>query len=249
MRAGILHRDLSPNNIMYRIVKEENAAGVVEEKVYGVLADFDLSSLTEDMKDNYTKTSQQRTGTPPFMAHELLDGLEGLHLYRHDLESLFYVMLIVATHYEIQPRTEKEEGGLRMRQGLEELPYEMWFGEPTYKALANHKHSFFSKLEDFDLSPAFEDFHDWLWDFRMSFRHGLRDKEIHKDSIAFLRRKGGASEQGAAPEFDCETLGGHVNYSAFIDPVRKLKGGLEGLIIRYDPSLPTSTAQVDSDTQ
>ena len=234
---------------MYRIVKEENAAGVVEEKVYGVLADFDLSSLTEDMKDNYTKTSQQRTGTPPFMAHELLDGLEGLHLYRHDLESLFYVMLIVATHYEIQPRTEKEEGGLRMRQGLEALPYQKWFGEPTYDTLASHKRDFFSTRRGFNLSPDFRDFYDWLWDFYMSFRQGFRDEETHKDSIAFLRRQGGAPEQGAAPEFDCETLGGHVNYSALIDPVRKLKGGLEGLIIRYDPSLPTSTAQVDSDTQ
>ena len=234
---------------MYRIVKEENAAGVVEEKVYGVLADFDLSSLTEDMKDNYTKTSQQRTGTPPFMAHELLDGLEGLHLYRHDLESLFYVMLIVATHYEIQPPTEKEEGGLRMRQGLEALPYQKWFGEPTYDTLASHKRDFFSTRRGFNLSPDFRDFYDWLWDFYMSFRQGFRDEETHKDSIAFLRRQGGAPEQGAALEFDCETLGGHVNYSALIDPVRKLKGGLEGLIIRYDPSLPTSTAQVDSDTQ
>ena len=81
----------------------------------------------------------------------------------------------------------------------------------------------------------------------MSFRHGLRAKEIHKESIAFLRRKGGASEQGAMPEFDCETLGGHVNYSSFIDPVRRLKGGFEGLVIRYDPSLSTPIAEVDSD--
>jgi len=232
---------------MYRVVKEENAAGVVERKVYGVLADFDLSSLTEDMKDGYTKMSQQRTGTPPFMAHELLDGPEGLHLYRHDLESLFYVMLILATNYEIQPATEKEEGGLRMRQGLEELPYRKWFGEPTYDTLASHKRDFFSTRRGFDLSPDFRDFYDWLWDFYMSFRHGFRDQETHKDSIAFRRRRGGASEQGAAPEFDCETLGGHVGYSALIDPVRKLKGGLEGLVIRYDPSLSTPTvAQVDS---
>ena len=32
--AGILHRDLSLNNIMYRIVKEKNEAGVIEEKVW-----------------------------------------------------------------------------------------------------------------------------------------------------------------------------------------------------------------------
>ena len=123
MRAGILHRDLSLSNIMYRFIWEENEAGVIE-KVCGVLTDFDLASWTDDLKKDHTKTSQQRTRTPPFMAHDLLDGSDALHLYRHDLESLFYVMLILATHYEIQHPTEEGEGGLRMRQGLEELPYE-----------------------------------------------------------------------------------------------------------------------------
>ena len=91
VRAGILHWDLSLGNIMYRIVKETNAAGVVEEKVSGVLTDFDLSPWTKHMTEEYGKTSQQRTGTPPFMVDELLHGSEVLHLYKHDLESLFYV--------------------------------------------------------------------------------------------------------------------------------------------------------------
>jgi len=231
---------------MYRIVKEENAEGVVEEKVYGVLTDFDLSSWTKDMNEDYSKTSQQRTGTPPFMAYGLLRGSDLLHLYRHDLESLFYIMLILATHYEIRPRTEKEEGGLRMRQGLEELPYEMWFGQPTYKALASFKRDFISDLEDLDLSPAFKDLHDWLWDLRLSFRQGIRVREIHEESAALRRYQGCASEGENAPGFDYETLGGHVGYSAFTDPVRKLQGTLQGLIVRYDPSPSTSTAQVDS---
>ena len=246
MRAGILHRDLSPNNIMYRIVREKTAEGVVEDKVYGVLMDFDLSSWTKDIKEDYSKTSQQRTGTPPFMAHGLLGGSDLLHLYRHDLESLLYVMLILATHYEIQPSTEKEEGGLRVRQGLDELPYQLWFGQPTYKALAHYKRGFFSNLEDLDLSPTFKDLHDWLWDLRLSFRKGIRGRDIHEESAALRRRQGGVSEKGAIPEFDYETLGGYADYSTFINPVSKLKGKLRGLIVRYDPSLSTSTAQVDA---
>jgi len=231
---------------MYRMVKEENAEGVVEDKVYGVLMDFDLSSWTKDIKEDYTKTSQQRTGTPPFMAYGLLRGSDLLHLYRHDLESLFYVMLILVTHYEIQSSTEKEEGGLRVRQGSEELPYKPWFGEPTYKALASYKRDFISDLEDLDLSPAFKDFRGWLWDLRLSFRKGIRDREIHEESAALRRHQGGVSEGGNAPGFDYETLGGHVSYSAFTDPVRKLQGKLQGLVVRYDPSPSTSTDQVDS---
>ena len=232
---------------MYRVVEEENAAGVIEKKVYGVLTDFDLSSWTKDMKEDYSKTSQQRTGTPPFMAYELLGGSDIIHLHRHDLESLFYVMLILATHYEIQPRTEKEEGGLRMRQGQEELPYELWFDQPTCKALAHYKHGFFSDVGHLDLSPDFEDFRSWLMDLRRSFRRGIRAKETYQDELeAFLGNQNDGSEDEITPEFNYETLGGHVHYSALINPVRKLQGKLRGLIVRYDPSLSTSTAQVDS---
>ena len=228
---------------MYRIVKEENAEGVVEEKVYGVLADFDLSSWTKDMNEDYSKTSQQRTGTPPFMAYELLDGSEGLHLYRHDLESLFYIMLILVTHYEIQPSTEKEEGGLRVRQGSGELPYKLWFGEPTYKALAHYKHGLFSVREPLDLSPDFEDFREWLEELRLSFRLGIHAKENYEDALMALQsRRRGGSEGGVTRKFDYETLDGHAEYSTLIDPVHDLKGELEGLVIRYDPSLSTSTS-------
>ena len=88
---------------MYLIAKEKNEAGVVEEKVCGVLTDFDLASWTNTLNQDYTKTSQQRTGTPPpHITHGLLDGSDGLHLYRHDLESLFYIMLILATHYKVR---------------------------------------------------------------------------------------------------------------------------------------------------
>lgn len=239
MRAGILHRDLSLSNIMYRIVWEENEVGVIEKKACGVLTDFDLASWTDDLKKDYTKTSQQRTGTPPFMAYGLLRGSDALHLYRHDLESLFYIMLILATHYEIQLPTEEEEGGLHMRQGLEELPYEMWFDQPSYRTLASLKYDFLSGSERLDLSPDFEDFRNWLGRLRRSFRKGFRAKQIHEELTAHSEpmTQSDESEDEAESEFDDETLGGRVDYSTLISPVRKLKGKLEGLTIRYDPSL------------
>ena len=218
---------------------------IVDGKVCGVLTDFDLSSWTADLKNDYTKTSQQRTGTPPFMAYELLDESDVIHLYRHDLESLFYIMLILATHYDIQPPTEEEDGGLRMRQSYNELPYEIWFGQPSYETLSALKHAFFSKRRSLDLSPDFEDFRDWLEDLRLSFRLGINAKETHEIYSTALRQRQG-DRSGVAPEFDDETLGGHVNYSALIDPVCRLNGELEGLIIRYDPSISAPTAHVDS---
>ena len=238
MRAGILHRDLSLSNIMYRIVREQNSAGVVEEKVCGVLTDFDLASWTEDLGEDYSKTSQQRTGTPPFMAYGLLRGSDALHLYRHDLESLFYIMLILAAHYEIRLPTEEEEGGLRMRQGLKELPYQGWFDQPSYRTLASLKRDFLSDAVDLNLSPAFKDFRYWLRHIHRSFEEGINANRIHKNElIDWQLYQGDESENEAAPRFDDETLGGHVDYSSLISPVRRLKGELKGLTIRFNPPL------------
>jgi len=65
----------------------------------------------------------------------------------------------------------------------------------------------------------------------------MRSKEIHEELVALRQYQGGGSENEAAPKVDNETLGGHVTYSVLIGPVRKLKVGLEGVTIRYDPSL------------
>ena len=220
---------------MYRIVKE-NTEGVVEEKVYGVLIDFDLASRTQHLAKDYTRTSQQRTGTPPYMAYGLLDGSDDRHLYRHDLESLFYIMLIIATHYEIQAPGEGKRGGIRMRGG--KLPYRRWFDQPLYDDLASFKETLFTQTY-LDLSPSFKDFGGWLMDLRVSFLRGFRYKQDYNLGLVRSREEGkGPGDQGV-PALDDETLGGHVDYSALINPVHELKGGLEGLIIRYDP--PPST--------
>ena len=46
--------------------------------------------------------------------------------------------------------------------------------------------------------------------------------------------------------FDDETLGGHIRYSSLIDPVPRLKGKLEGLVIRYNPLPSPLPAPVDA---
>jgi len=60
----------------------------------GVLNDYDLSSTRQD-----GPSGNQRTGTVPFMAIDLLmeQALEGTveNLYRHDAESLIWVLVCV----------------------------------------------------------------------------------------------------------------------------------------------------------
>ena len=82
----ILHQDISLNNLM--LDKEGN-------KIYAVLNDFDLA-VSADVKITLSK---QCTGTKPFMAIDLLQPDPPVHMYRHDLESLFYVLVCTMSRF------------------------------------------------------------------------------------------------------------------------------------------------------
>jgi len=189
---------------------------------------------------DHSGTPQQRAGTPPFMAHGLLDRTDRLHLYRHDVESIFCVMLILATHYEIQAPKEGKGGGVRMRKG--KFPFQRWFDAPNYNILSAIKSTFFVKGRVFEVSPSFQDLHGWLLKLQKSFRHGFAAKEEYKDLLE--DRTEGSPDEDTPAAFDEETLGGHVTYySAIINPTRALTG-LKGLVIRYDPSPPSQPRRV-----
>ncbi|KAF5371089.1 hypothetical protein D9757_010794 [Collybiopsis confluens] len=104
----ILHRDLSMTNVMFRREGDE---------VYGVLNDFDLSSFCERMDKD--PTLKHGTGSKPYMAHDLLDAdWDKGHFYRHDLESLFYIIPIISCHCT-QPTVRASS-----------LPFKWWFNRP-----------------------------------------------------------------------------------------------------------------------
>jgi len=118
------------------------------------------------------------------------------------------------------------------------LPYEEWFDQPSYETLAEAKYFFLKNADDFNLSPDFEDFRDWIESLHQSFQNGLLAQDFHKvASRGQKQSKKGRSASVVTSQFDNETLGGHVCYSALIDSVRDLGGKLEGLIVRYDPTL------------
>lgn len=86
--AGILHRDLSENNVMW---KRKNGEAL------GVLIDWDLASPVDEAAND-----PRRTGTVPFMTMGVLLGYKGGHRY-HDLESLFYILIWAMAHYKLGP--------------------------------------------------------------------------------------------------------------------------------------------------
>ncbi|KAL7899215.1 serine/threonine-protein kinase Sgk2 [Trichoderma sp. SZMC 28014] len=78
--GNILHRDISPNNII--ITDPEKADGFK-----GMLIDLDLAKELNSGPSG----ARHQTGTMQFMAVEVLRTID--HTYRHDLESFFYVLI------------------------------------------------------------------------------------------------------------------------------------------------------------
>ena len=56
---------------------------IIEGQVHGVLTDYDLSSWKATLTARDAKSSEEATGTMPYMAQELLKGISPVHLYRH----------------------------------------------------------------------------------------------------------------------------------------------------------------------
>ena len=216
---------------------------LVDGKVYGVLTDYDLSSWTNSLNPDYTKTSQQRTGTPPYMAQELLKGTSPLHLYRHDVESLFYIMLLTSSRHTIGTHKDLETRRVIMRDPTE-LPYQDWFNEPRYRKLGSFKYSFLVGEEPIELSPDFEDFRPWLVGLQHRFAEGFKHKPTRKVPEWAVM----TNVKPDAAQYDDETLGGCITYDTVLAAIPHLEGKLKGLEIRdrKRSSSPASPAPADA---
>ncbi|KAF8900375.1 hypothetical protein CPB85DRAFT_1565245 [Mucidula mucida] len=134
--ARILHRDISQGNIMWHMRRG---------RICGVLNDFDLSSF----RDSTSPSSKQRTGTRPFMAREFHTNPEAppAHLYRHDLESLFYVLfvLVIANNLLKTPKYNDRVPGEKCLNVFSH--YSRWLLEHDDPTLYSEKVKLFNVLQ------------------------------------------------------------------------------------------------------
>ncbi|KAI1475416.1 hypothetical protein F4774DRAFT_429038 [Daldinia eschscholtzii] len=94
-RAGILHRDISVNNLM---INEDDS----NPSWSSFLIDLDLA-IKEERND--ASEAKNRMGTRAFMAIGALEGEQ--HSFMHDLESFFWVLFWICIHDD-GPREKKE---------------------------------------------------------------------------------------------------------------------------------------------
>ena len=190
--SQILHRDLSINNIMwyrigntvygvlcdwdlaevqsdgatFRLLHEPLPAPRTTSPVSSSLGDANEHSTVSDIKPKY------RTGTGPFMAMDLLreeDDPPPPHLYRHDLESLFYIFIYVCIVLDLQQKIFRRlpawERGSLWDIGHNKKAF-LTGGVKKYKA-------FFANCD-----PAFKPLVDGKgsWGYRLWFRFSAIEK-------------------------------------------------------------------------
>ena len=177
----VAHRDISHSNLMF------SRHGSL---VKGVLNDFDLASVGAA---NSPLMPSHGTGTRLFMAIELLappDPMKGMppRFYRHDLESLTYVLLWHASRYD---------DGVPIAPS----PYQRW-GDPSIDSdiLEAYKIRFIHSEEP-QLTGQFEGMREWIQKLQALFRNG------------FLARRQARGKDDL--NFSDETLGGVVTFDAF----------------------------------
>ncbi len=212
------------SNIMFR----EDELG----HVFGVPNDLDLASLLSELESG---TSLRRTGTPPFMALDLQNPhkLQVRHLYRHDLESLFYVLLMLVCRHDF---TREKKRALVLR---EKPPFNDWFDyAQSWSALKRTKVDFFQDTnEDFikaQIAPGFKQFEVWVISIWKKLGAGFVARQQVKlqptlgrgtdDRLLKAIKAGRIKEpvMKAKLTIDDETLGGNIDYWSFCQYMTRL---------------------------
>lgn len=123
--------------------------------IHGVLTDHDLATRTDVP---LSPSSYHRTGTEPYMAIDLLQkSPPPAYLYRHDLESLYYVLVCIVCSNEDEPLQD-------------------WFSFQGID-LARQKVVFFAYSLALTPRHGFGEFTKWIVPIHRAFQLGIRAQQ------------------------------------------------------------------------
>lgn len=162
----------------------------------GIVNDWDMASHLNATGEVPTSTARHRTGTIPFMAHDLLVDEPPVHLYRHDLESFFYILVWAAVHFDIQNKTRLpthaalkiwDDDSLNIAHCAKSALFSTYGG--AFNLVFRHVRGEFSNVLDNWILP--------LWD-------------LFREAIHSIPRP------GRAEDYDKDTLGGRITFHTFM---------------------------------
>ena len=159
------------------------------DKVYAVLNDFDLAVST----DSTSTSSKHRTGTKPFMAIDLIHPDPTVHMYRHDLESMFYVLVWITSRFH-------------NGQEIAHPPLQEW-ADNSGATLLEKKNLFIMSVPP-HRTAQFESFGHWVVSMQNMMHDGFWTRTRYLSEV-------GLAESPNLPPFEHETLGGFVTFDKF----------------------------------
>lgn len=162
----------------------------------GYLVDLDRAERVMDVE---TKTKLAREPCPPvgtkaFLSIDLCTDEPVLHLYRHDLESLFYVLAWIGTRYD--------DGKRNNSNAFAEWESGEW------ETIKKQKRALFSSGYEYPEETQSWMVDNWLIPLGELFGKGYAARDQ-------------ALAEGTLADFDDETLGGHITYQAFYSIIRR----------------------------
>jgi hypothetical protein len=174
-----------------------------EGRAKGIVNDWDMASHLDTAGEVTTSTARHRTGTIPFMARELLVDEPPVHLYRHDLESFFYILVWAAVHFDIQSKTR-----LPIHPVLKEWDNDSlritWHAKGNFLLGAGASELVFSHVRE-EFSDVLDNWILPLWN-------------LFVDAVQAMPRPGRA----VLPGFDHETLGGCLTFDTFMATIGRV---------------------------
>ncbi|KAK0201085.1 hypothetical protein DFS33DRAFT_1490386 [Desarmillaria ectypa] len=161
------------------------------------------------------------------MAYQLLandeKGYPPKHLYRHDIESIFYVILLLCCRYKLVDTPNSLDSEILQRMKVPSR-FDSWY-KLDRAQLKAEKGDFL--MGDVTSSPTVNSgwtaFQPWVTGLHQQFMDGLNARKAHN-----LRRTRGK----ATESFDDETLQGCVSYSAVVDTCCQFAGST--LVVHND---------------
>ncbi|KAJ3712167.1 hypothetical protein C8R42DRAFT_728082 [Lentinula raphanica] len=175
---------------------------------HNVLDAWDLATLVDKLSPG--PASQFRTGTKPYMAHEQQrPKWKGPHRYRHDLESVFYVMTLFTFLYS-KP-SEKV-----LKPFDEDYQFEKWHQEDNGFLRGEKFGLLIEPIWQPPVTKYFTGFEQWLIQLHICFYRGFsRQRDFILDQIVFRDPR---LEVWSQPQpqiqqtqsFDEGTLGGFI---------------------------------------
>ncbi|KAK7688228.1 hypothetical protein QCA50_008598 [Cerrena zonata] len=182
-KAYMLHRDITPSNLMCEVLTEADDTEVFKL----ILIDIDLAVLLDKYGYPIGERSKHHTGTFLFTAIDLLDSPESPRFLRHDFESVIYVALwLLVKSRDVFLRWENPN-----------TPY-----VTSAKTLMRER--FFDLIDTtFCLRDEFSAYLPWIYSlWRLFWKASIERDDFLIQTKIF----------NEDIDFDLETLGGHVTY-------------------------------------